>query len=162
MPEENIKKIEYDLIGMNQISEFVRKSPSTIQIWDTRYGFPIHRIESDGTWAASRAEIAAWLKERGCKIGRIPMSAIDKFAEQKSIADGTRPKFFSGKVLRNFNEIAETFKMPVSSVTRLTGFDDFLIPAGVQTFEVSADDLRDYFDSHGIVTGLFLRADRTA
>ena len=162
MPEENTKKFEHDLIGMNRITEFVRKSAGTIQIWRTRYGFPIHLIESDGTWEASRAEIGAWLKERSVKIGNISQNVLDAFAEKKSIADGTRPKFFAGKVLRNFNEIAELFKMPITSVTRLTRFSDFLIPDGVQDFEVSADDLRDYFDSHGISTGLFFKADGTA
>lgn len=147
------KQSDYDLQGIDAISEFTRQSHVELLSWKRGFDFPM--VKDNAIYCANKAEIIAWLAERGVDLQTINNTVLDRYRMRAAIKSGNREPRHGGKVLRNIGDIAKTFHLDLSYALNLQkNRVDFPIPRGQKSFEISADSLQDWFDLAGIKTGV--------
>jgi hypothetical protein len=146
--------IEFDLVGIEAIEGFLGKRSSELLNWRRYYQLPITKI--DGVFCANKAQVLKWLSLRGATIRTLSETLLDAWYRRDAILNKTRPARYPGKVLRNISEISAFFSIPLSTVQDLCNFYVKwpIEPAGKkQGFEISADDMQDFFEMEGIKCG---------
>ncbi len=67
LTEEKSNDLDFDLIGMDAIAQYVNVSYVTILAWREKFGFPIHQLQKRSIWCARKADIDAWRVEQAKK-----------------------------------------------------------------------------------------------
>jgi len=71
---------EYDLNGIDEISEFSKQRHETVLRWRNFFGLPIKKI--GGIWRGNRAEIETWARARGKSIKDLRPHDVNNYFER--------------------------------------------------------------------------------